>query len=107
MMNETLDTLWTEYFSEVCATIETEEERELARNVTAMRQAVNALASEEQIEAIQKYTDALAKMQSVFTHFFTVLPNERGNCLIPPKASHQRPQKPPTIMVKLRTRQAP
>jgi hypothetical protein len=66
MMNETLDTLWTEYFSEVCATIETEEERELARNVTAMRQAVNALVSEEQIEAIQKYTNALAKMQSTF-----------------------------------------
>ena len=65
-MNHTIDTLWTEYFSEVCATIETEEERELARNVTAMRQAVNALVSEEQSEAIQKYTDALAKMQSAF-----------------------------------------
>ena len=66
-MKETLENLWNNYLAEECLTIDTEEERYLTKYVGEMRKKANELLTDNQIEAIDKYVEALYNNQDHFT----------------------------------------
>ncbi len=51
---------------EECSTIDTEEERELAKRAVKRHKAVSDLLTNEQNEAMDKYIEALCEMQGSF-----------------------------------------
>ena len=59
IMKTTLKKLWEEYLSDECAMIKTEEEKELIKKASQMRESLNALLTKEQLDAMQKYVEAL------------------------------------------------
>ena len=63
-MKKTLEKLWNEYFAEVCAKFDTDEERELAKNAVEMHEAVNKSLTKEQSDTIEKYVDSLCEIQN-------------------------------------------
>ncbi len=65
-MKEILEKLWEEHFAEKCAAMDTEEERVLAKKVALMHKTVNELLAKEQIDAIEKYIEALREIQESF-----------------------------------------
>ena len=65
-MKETLEKLWNEYFSEQCAEINTEEERNLTRKAVELHEKVNALLNEEGKNALEEYVDALCDIEALF-----------------------------------------
>ena len=64
-MKKTLEKLWNEYFAEECATMETKEEKLLAKKALEIHDLVNKLLKKEQIEIVEKYMDALCEIQSL------------------------------------------
>ena len=65
-MKETLEKLWDEYFSQECAVIDTQKEKELAKKVANLSEAMRELLTEEQSNANQEYVDALCEIQAFF-----------------------------------------
>ena len=65
-MKETIEKLWNEYFSEQCAEINTEEERNLTRKAVELHEKVNALLNEEGKNALEEYVDALCDIEALF-----------------------------------------
>ena len=65
-MKETIEKLWNEYFSEQCAEINTEEERNLTRKAVELHEKVRALLNKEQEDALEKYVDALCDIEALF-----------------------------------------
>ena len=65
-MRETLERLWNEYLSEECASITSDEERQLAKKAIESYEKVRVMLNEKQVNAIEKYIDALLNSQSLF-----------------------------------------
>ncbi len=65
-MKETLEKLWAEYLAEKCAQMDTDEERELTRRSGKLHEEVNALLNKDQMEAVEKYVDAIYDMEALF-----------------------------------------
>lgn len=65
-MKETIEKLWNEYFSEQCAEINTEEERNLTRKAVELHEKVNALLNEEGKNALEEYVDTLCDIEALF-----------------------------------------
>ena len=65
-MKKTLERLWDEYFLELCAVIDTEEERKLIKEIADLHKKASALLEKEQEKAVEKYVDALYDMQALF-----------------------------------------
>ncbi len=65
-MKETLEKLWNEYLLEECAVIDTYEERKLTQRSGELHEKANALLSNEQKEAVEKYVNALCELDVLF-----------------------------------------
>ena len=65
-MKKTLGKLWDEYFSDECAAIDTDEERELAQKTLILHKEVIELLDEKQASAMEKYVDAVCDLDSLF-----------------------------------------
>ena len=61
-----LEKLWDEHFSEECATVDTEEERELLLRAGNFHKALNESLSPEQREKVEKYIEATYEVQGIF-----------------------------------------
>ena len=61
-----LEKLWDEHFSEECATVDTEEERELLLRAGNFHKALNESLSPEQRERVEKYIEATYEVQGAF-----------------------------------------
>ena len=65
-MKKTLERLWKDYLCDECSEIDTEEEKELLKDVIEKHEAVNGLLTKEQIDLVDTYVDALCDMNSFF-----------------------------------------
>ena len=63
---ETLESLWNEVFSEKCAAIDTEEEKELLKKAGEMHGKVISLLTKEQCDMLDQYVDAVYETQEGF-----------------------------------------
>ncbi len=66
MMKETLEKLWNEYLSDECSSINTDEERELTKNIVELHEKANALLNKSQQDAVEKFVDALYDVEALF-----------------------------------------
>ena len=66
-MKTTLETLWSEYFSEKCSAIESDEEKALIKAVAKRYEETNALLNKEQQNAMEKHLEALCDLEACFT----------------------------------------
>ena len=64
-MKNTLEKLWEEYFSEECAILDTEEERELISLTAAAHKAANELLTREQQRSVEKFVELLHEMHGI------------------------------------------
>ena len=62
-MKGMLERLWYACFAEECATIDTEEERMLAKKAIEKSAEANALLSKEQSKAVEKHIEVLFELQ--------------------------------------------
>ena len=65
-MKEALEKLWDEYLAEECAVIDSEEEKDLLKKAVTDHEAVTALLTKEQSEAVEKCIDTLCDIHSFF-----------------------------------------
>ena len=65
-MKETLEKLWNEYLLDDCASIDTDEERELMKKTVELHEKASFLLNTEQKDAVEKYVDALCDCESFF-----------------------------------------
>jgi len=65
-MNNGLDKLWHDYFSEICAAIETEEEKKRTKIAVELHERANELLDEHQKAAVERYVDALCDVEALF-----------------------------------------
>ena len=65
-MQSTLEKLWNEYFMEECSEIGTDDERRLTAKIAELHRAANDLLNEEQIKAVEQFTDALCDLEALF-----------------------------------------
>ena len=65
-MKETLENLWYKYLLDECATVDTDEERNLTKMTAKLHEKANALLNKEQRDAVEKYVDALYAVNSIF-----------------------------------------
>ena len=64
-MKNTLEKLWEEYFSEECAILDTEEERELISLTAEANKAVNDLLTKEQRRSVERFVELLHEMNGI------------------------------------------
>ena len=64
-MKPTLEKLWDEYFSEECAILDTEEERELISLTAEANKAVNDLLTKEQRRSVERFVELLHEMNGI------------------------------------------
>ena len=64
-MKNTLEKLWEEYFSEECAILDTEEERELVSLTAEANKAVNDLLTKEQRRSVERFVELLHEMNGI------------------------------------------
>ena len=64
-MKNTLEKLWEEYFSEECAILDTEEERELISLTAEANKAVNDLLTKEQRISVERFVELLHEMNGI------------------------------------------
>ena len=62
-MKEILEALWNEYFLDKCSVMDTEEERRLMSVAADLHEHVRVLLNKEQEEALERYVDALYKIE--------------------------------------------
>ena len=65
-MKEALEKLWNEYFMEECSVISTDEEKILTKQALELGETTNILLNKEQKEAVEKYIDALCRIDALF-----------------------------------------
>lgn len=65
-MKEALDKLWSEYLSDECAVMDTDEERHLTKKTAELHEKANALLNTEQKAAMEKYVDVLQSLDDLF-----------------------------------------
>ncbi len=65
-MQEILENLWSEYFAEKCAVIDTDEERVLIRKIDELHEKTKKTLTQEQNSALEKYIEALYENQGMF-----------------------------------------
>ena len=65
-MKETLETLWNELLLEKCASIDTEEEKRLAKKAVELHEKANALLNKEQAALVEQYVETLYDIEAVF-----------------------------------------
>ena len=65
-MKETIDIIWSEYFAEKCASIDTMEEQALIKKLGKIHQTAKEKLSQEQNDVIEKYIDAIYEVQDYF-----------------------------------------
>ena len=65
-MKEALDKLWSEYLSDECAVMDTDEERYLTKKTAELHEKANALLNTEQKAAMEKYVDVLQSLDDLF-----------------------------------------
>ncbi len=65
-MKKTLERLWYDYLSDECGKFDTEEEKELLSILIEKHEAVNKELTKEQIKLVEKYADALSKVNVSF-----------------------------------------
>ncbi len=65
-MKETLESLWSEYFSDECAVIDTDEERRLAKKAEELYEKADALLDKKQEAALEEYVAALCDIEALF-----------------------------------------
>ena len=54
-----MDKLWSNYLSEECARVETEEGKRLAMAAIRLHEEASSTLTEEQVQAMEKYVDAI------------------------------------------------
>ncbi len=97
-MKETLENLWNDYLLDASATMDSDEERELAKKAIELHQSVITLLNTEQIDAVEKYVDILLQIDSLFTkrafmtgcEFAVSFLLESGDFYKKPKTNHQK-----------------
>ena len=65
-MKQTLEKLWSDYLSEECAIVRSDEERRIMKISAELQENLNSILNKEQIEAVEKYVDALCNVESFF-----------------------------------------
>ena len=65
-MKETLERLWNDYLLDECATIDTDEEKNLTKRAAELQEQANALLNKEQQEAVEKCVDILCQIDALF-----------------------------------------
>ena len=64
-MKNVIEKLWDEYFSEECAVLNTEEEKELIERVVKAQKEANELLNREQREKVEKFVETLHEMHGI------------------------------------------
>lgn len=65
-MKNTIERIWTDYLLEKCSALETTEERILMEQASDLREKVNSMLNQEQLNAVEKYLDALNILDTLF-----------------------------------------
>lgn len=65
-MKQTLEKLWNDYLADECATINSDEERKLAKITVELHEKVNSTLNEAQKNAVEEYIDALFDVEAIF-----------------------------------------
>ena len=65
-MRSTLEKLWNEYLMDECSYIDTEEERMLVSKTADLHKVATNMLSEEQKDAVEKFTDSLCDLEALF-----------------------------------------
>ena len=65
-MKETLEKLWKEYLLDECATILTDEERNLTKKAAELHEQLNTQLTEKQQDALEKFIDVLYDIEALF-----------------------------------------
>ena len=65
-MKQTLERLWNEYLLDKCASIDTDEERNLTKQAVELHEKANILLNKDQKDAVEKYVDALCDIEALF-----------------------------------------
>ena len=65
-MKQTLERLWNEYLLDKCASIDTDEERNLTKQAVELHEKANILLNKDQKDAVEKYVDALCDIEVLF-----------------------------------------
>ena len=65
-MRSTLEKLWNEYLMDECSYIDTEEERMLISKTADLHKVATNMLSEEQKDAVEKFTDSLCDLEALF-----------------------------------------
>lgn len=65
-MKEIIEKLWNEYFSNECAVINTEEEKELIQESIKLHQIENELLTPNQIKAVERHIEKIYELQGLF-----------------------------------------
>lgn len=64
-MTKALEKLWNEYLSNECSSMDSDEERRLAKKALKLHEKANALLSKDQEDAVEAYIDALCDLQAI------------------------------------------
>lgn len=65
-MKEIIEKLWNEYFSDECAVINTEEEKELIQESIKLHQIENEMLTPNQIEVLERHIEVVYEIQGLF-----------------------------------------
>ena len=65
-MKNTIERIWTDYLLEKCSALETTEERILMEQASDLREKANSMLNQEQLNAVEKYLDALNILDTLF-----------------------------------------
>ena len=66
-MKKTIEKLWDDYFAPSYAVLDTEEEKAQAERAIQLQKKAHEELTKEQIEAVEKYVDAVCEIESGFT----------------------------------------
>ena len=65
-MRDILEMLWNECLFDKCAAIETDNERNHTKRVGELYKTMEVLLDNEQMDAVEKYTEALYDAEAIF-----------------------------------------
>ena len=65
-MKSDVEGLWSDYLSDECARIDTDEERRLVKGIVTLHDAVNGVLDDRQRDLVDRYVDELLSVQAAF-----------------------------------------
>lgn len=65
-MKSMLDKLWSEYFSEECSRIESDEERTAIKHLAELNKSVSESLDREQRESLERYIEEVFAQEGIF-----------------------------------------